>query len=105
MSQGRDGVLPVLRGGGRRRRRIKIVFNYTGTNQLFTFALDALNSTGTRIAVNVTLTVTGNSLRILDGAGTQYTSYTTSTSASTSTIVNAAIIAAGPSSVATTIAL
>ena len=81
------------------------VFNYTGTNQLFTFALDALNSTGTRIAVNVTLTVTGNSLRILDGAGTQYTSYTTSTSASTSTIVNAAIIAAGPSSVATTIAL
>ena len=81
------------------------VFNYTGTNQLFTFSLDALSSTGTRVALNVTLTVTGNSLRILDGAGTQYTSYTTATSASTSTIVNAAIIASGPSSVATTIAL
>ena len=81
------------------------VFNYTGTNQLFTFALDALSSTGTRIAVNVTLTVTGNSLRILDGASNQYVSYTTATSTSTSVIVNAAIIAAGPSSIATTIAL
>jgi hypothetical protein len=81
------------------------VFNYTGTNQLFTFALDALNSTGTRVSLSVTLTVTGNSLRILDGAGTQYTSYTTATSTSTSTIVNAAIIAAGPSSIATTINL
>lgn len=80
-------------------------FNYTGTNQLFTFALNALSSTGTRIAVNVTLTVTGNSLRILDGASNQYVSYTTATSTSTSTIVNAAIIAAGPSSIATTIAL
>jgi len=81
------------------------VFNYTGTNQLFTFALDALNSTGTRIATNITLIVTGNSLRILDGASNQYTSYTTATSTSTSIIINAAIIAAGPSSIATTINL
>ena len=81
------------------------VFNYTGTNQLFTFELDAFSSTGTRVALNVTLTVTGNSLRILDGASNQYTSYTTATSASTSTIVNAAIIASGSSSIATTIAL
>jgi len=81
------------------------MFNYTGTNQLFTFTLDAFNSLSARIAVSVTLTVTGNSLRILDGANNQYTSYTTSTSASTSTIINAAIIAAGPSSISTTIAL
>ena len=81
------------------------VFNYTGTNQLFTFALDTLTSTGTRMSTNVTLTVTGNSLRILDDASNQYTSYTTATSTSTSTIVNAAIIAAGPSSIATTINL
>jgi len=81
------------------------VFNYTGTNQLFTFALDTLTSTGTRMSTNVTLTVTGNSLRILDNASNQYTSYTTATSTSTSTIVNAAIIAAGPSSIATTVNL
>ena len=81
------------------------VFNYTGTNQLFTIALDAFSSTSTRIATSVTLTVTGNSLRILDGASNQYTSYTTSTSASTSTILNAVIIAAGPSSITTTINL
>jgi hypothetical protein len=81
------------------------IFNYTGTNQLFTFALDAYNSGGSRIAVNVTLAITGNSLRILDSSSTQVISYTTATSTSTSTVVNAAIIAGGPSSIATTIAL
>lgn len=81
------------------------VFNYTGTNQLFTFNLDAFNSTGTRIASNITLTVTGNSLRMLDNASNQYTKYTTATSTSTSTIVNAVIISAGPSSITTTVNL
>ena len=81
------------------------VFNYTGTNQLFTFTLDAFDSTSSRLAVNVTLNITGNSLRILDGESNQYYYYTTSTSATTSTIINAAIISGGPSSITTTIAL
>jgi len=81
------------------------MFNYTGTNQLTSLAVDAYNSYSTRIALNVTLTVVGTSLRILDGAGTQCTTYTTATSTSTSTIVQAMIVGPGSSSLRATIAL
>lgn len=78
-------------------------YNYAGSTINSTGALNAYDVNGNRMAVSVTLTVTGSSLVLVNSSSVQVTTLTVTTSTSADTTVNIAIIAAGNSSVVTSV--
>lgn len=81
-------------------------YNYSGTTIATTYNVDAFDITGARIAANVTLTSSGNSIRFY----TTNIAVTTSTisvftSNTATTVVNAAVVNSGTSTISTTVTL
>jgi hypothetical protein len=77
-------------------------YNYSGTTINSTATVNAYDVNGNRLAVSVTLTVSGSSLVFVSNS-VQYTTLTVTTSTSADTTVNIAIIAAGNSNIITSV--
>lgn len=78
-------------------------YSYAGSTINTTLTINAYDVTGARMAANITLTATGNGIRLVDGSSNQVTSLVVATSASASTTVNAAVISAGPTTISSSI--
>jgi hypothetical protein len=74
-------------------------FNFTGTPSDASIVVNAYNVSGQRVAVNVTLEIVGNSLRLVDGSSQQVSTLVVATSASTDTIVPVKVIASGAANI------
>ena len=77
-------------------------YNYSGSTISSTATVNAYDVNGNRLAVSVTLTISGTSLVLVSG-GNQVTTLTVTTSTSADTTVNIAIIAAGSSNIITSV--
>lgn len=78
-------------------------YNYAGSTISSTAIVNAYDVNGNRLAVSVTLTVSGTSLVLVNASSVQVTTLTVTTSASADTTVNIAIIAAGNSNIITSV--
>jgi hypothetical protein len=78
-------------------------YSYAGSTINTTLIVNAYDATGARMVANITLTATGNGIRLVDGSSNQVTTLVVTTSASANTTVNAAVISAGPTTISSSI--